>query len=149
MIRRVVVLLLLPLLPAVVLGVVVPQASTSSRSPANSLHWPLTKILEHHDILWIDARPYAQYQAGHMPGALPLAPEDWDTHLPAILEHWTPEKLLVVYCSSDQCDTSQIIAQRLIEELELKNTVILQNGYPRLPEVAPGTPGSPESKPRQ
>lgn len=80
-------------------------------------------------IMWIDARPEEDFAAAHIPGALPLSVESWDKELPEVLNQWTPERKVVVYCSKQSCDASREVARRLKDEAGLKDVVVLQGGW--------------------
>lgn len=79
--------------------------------------------------LWLDARPAADFARAHIPGALPLNEDAWDALLPAVLDAWTPERPVVVYCSSLSCGTSHEVARRLRGEVELPRVYVLTGGW--------------------
>jgi rhodanese-related sulfurtransferase len=79
--------------------------------------------------LWIDARPDAQFAQAHIPNALPLNEDRWNELLPAVLSAWSPEKKIVVYCSSQSCGSSREVARRLREEDGLRNVFVLEGGW--------------------
>jgi rhodanese-related sulfurtransferase len=79
--------------------------------------------------MWIDARAAADFAAAHIPGALPLSADSWDKELPQVLNQWTPDRKIVVYCSRQSCDASREIARRLKDEAGLKNVAVLQGGW--------------------
>jgi rhodanese-related sulfurtransferase len=79
--------------------------------------------------LWIDARPDDQYEKQHVPGAISLNEDRWNELLPQTLTAWSPEKHLVVYCSSQSCALSRIVARRLREEAKLENVYVLHGGW--------------------
>jgi rhodanese-related sulfurtransferase len=64
-------------------------------------------------LLWVDARPEADYQLEHIPGAVSLNPDNWSEQLPRFLDLWRPPEKAVVYCSAASCETSREIADRL------------------------------------
>lgn len=84
----------------------------------------------HDDVLWIDARPLAQYKAGHVPAALLLNEESADQ---LMLEHF--EKLqdntkpVIVYCGSEACRASQKIANYLRDKLPVTEIHVLRGGW--------------------
>ena len=84
----------------------------------------------HNDVVWIDARPRAQYDAGHVPSALLLNEESADQLL---FEHF--EKLqdntkpIIVYCGSEACQTSRKIARFLKEKLPVTPIYVLRGGW--------------------
>jgi rhodanese-related sulfurtransferase len=80
-------------------------------------------------VLWVDARPEDEFTAAHIPGAILLNTENWDSLLPQLLNTWTPDRVLVVYCSKQTCDASQEVARRLREEARLTNVVVLKGGW--------------------
>ncbi|MBA2622607.1 MAG: hypothetical protein H0U88_03170 [Chthoniobacterales bacterium] len=80
-------------------------------------------------LLWVDARPDAQFESEHIPGALLLNEDRWNELLPALLTTWGPEKKTVVYCSSQSCAASHDVARRLREEATLKDVYVLHGGW--------------------
>ena len=66
--------------------------------------------------LLLDARPVADYDRGHLPGALSLPQADLDTYYPQILPLLTAEQPLLVYCSGHECDESFLLSVYLREQ---------------------------------
>jgi rhodanese-related sulfurtransferase len=124
--RQVIALLLLALLPAIATGLWHPrrpawQSDEVTLSAASA--WGA-------DILWIDARPDADFARAHIPGAVSLNEDHWDDLLPAVLDHWdSTSKKIVVYCSSLSCQASHDVARRLREEANIPNVFVLQGGW--------------------
>jgi len=79
--------------------------------------------------LWIDARPQEDFEREHVPGALLLNEDRWNELLPQMLATWSPEKRVVVYCSSESCGSSREIARRLREEARLPKVFVLGGGW--------------------
>ena len=79
--------------------------------------------------MWIDARPQEQFNSAHVPGAVLLNEERWDELLPPLLATWSPDKRIVVYCSSQGCGASREVARRLRAQAGLKNVFVLQGGW--------------------
>jgi rhodanese-related sulfurtransferase len=79
--------------------------------------------------MWIDARPSAEFTAGHVPEALLLNTDEWDTRLGEALNHWSPGRKVVVYCSEQTCGASREVARRLRDEAGLKNVFVLNGGW--------------------
>lgn len=79
--------------------------------------------------MWIDARPEEQFNSAHVPGAVLLNEERWDELLPPLLATWSPDKRIVVYCSSQGCGASREVARRLRAQAGLKNVFVLQGGW--------------------
>ena len=79
--------------------------------------------------LWIDARAAEQYEREHIPNAVLLNEDRWDELLPQMLEKWSPDKRIVVYCSSLSCAASHDVARRLREDAQLPNVFVLNGGW--------------------
>lgn len=89
----------------------------------------IATAMREQSILWLDARPAADYDRGHIPGALPLRPGGWDAEFPAAIDRWQPGCKVVVYCRSDSCETSEAVARRLIEATQWSNVYVLEGGW--------------------
>ncbi|MBA3961954.1 MAG: rhodanese-like domain-containing protein [Chthoniobacterales bacterium] len=87
-------------------------------------------------VLWIDARPNEEFEEGHVPGAMSLNEDEWNRLLPAVLAAWTKERELVVYCSRESCNASRAVADRLRNEVKLKNVHVLPGGWEEWKENA-------------
>jgi rhodanese-related sulfurtransferase len=79
--------------------------------------------------IWVDARPDNEFERDHVPGAVPLNEDRWNELLPPFLAQWSPEKKVVVYCSSQSCNASREVARRLREEAQLKDVYVLEGGW--------------------
>lgn len=79
--------------------------------------------------IWVDARPQEEFEREHVPNAVLLNEDRWNTLLPQMLAAWSPEKRVVVYCSSQSCGASREVARRLREEAGLKNVFVLGGGW--------------------
>ena len=73
--------------------------------------------------MWVDARPDDEFARDHVPGALSLNEDRWNELLPQFLAVWSPEKKIVVYCSSLSCNASREVARRLRKEAQLPDGV--------------------------
>ena len=79
--------------------------------------------------MWVDARPDNEFEQDHVPGAIPLNEDRWNELLPAFLGQWSPDKKIIVYCSSQSCNASREVAKRLRDEAQLKDVFVLQGGW--------------------
>jgi rhodanese-related sulfurtransferase len=79
--------------------------------------------------IWVDARPDVEFERDHVPGAMQLNEDRWNELLPQFLAAWSPEKRVVIYCSSQSCNASREVARRLRDEAQLKNVFVLQGGW--------------------
>ncbi|MGJ3244138.1 MAG: rhodanese-like domain-containing protein [Opitutales bacterium] len=127
---QVAILCLLPLLPAAVSAWLHPD-----RPPLNP------DILAEGEVAWrtvsrwgdaallVDARQPDAFAAGHIPGALSMPPDGFDAAVLTLLDQWTPEHRIVVYCDSRQCGASKALADRLRDELGLEPVYVLHGGW--------------------
>lgn len=83
------------------------------------------------NVIWVDARPDDEFARGHVPGAVSLNEDRWNELLPEFLQQqWSPEKKIVVYCSSQSCNLAGDVARRLREEARLPNEIrVLKGGW--------------------
>jgi rhodanese-related sulfurtransferase len=81
------------------------------------------------DAIWVDARPADEFTADHVPGAFSLNEDHWNELLPQFLPNWSPEKKVVVYCSTQSCNLAKDVAKRLRDEAQMKNVFVLQGGW--------------------
>jgi rhodanese-related sulfurtransferase len=80
--------------------------------------------------IWVDARPDDEFARDHVPGAISLNEDRWNELLPEFLSHWSPEKKIVVYCSSKSCNLADEVARRLRDEAKLPNDIrVLSGGW--------------------
>lgn len=79
------------------------------------------------DALWIDARSEAEFERGHVPGAVNLNEENWETGLVKVFETWQPPRPIVVYCSAG-CSSGEKIAAKLTE-LGIEPVEVYQGGF--------------------
>jgi rhodanese-related sulfurtransferase len=132
LLRQSVVLLALALLPAAVQALYfrdkIPWQSRVAESDLVSVEvargWGATA-------LWVDARPTDEFERDHAPGAISLNEDHWGEALSEFLaKQWSPEKKIVVYCSSQSCNLAEDVARRLREEAKLPNEIrILKGGW--------------------
>jgi rhodanese-related sulfurtransferase len=71
--------------------------------------------------IWVDARPDEEFARDHVPGALLLNEDRWPELFPEFVATWSPDKKVIVYCSSQDCNASREVARRLREQAQLKD----------------------------
>ncbi len=80
-------------------------------------------------ILWLDARPAADYERGHVPGALLLNEAQWESQLTVVLDAWQPGMKTIVYCGASTCEASAAVARRLRDDFDLAEVYFLHGGW--------------------
>ena len=78
--------------------------------------------------LWIDARSEAEYREEHVPGAILLNEENWESLVPKVLEAWEPDRTAIVYCCSPGGQASREVAERL-RDFKLGPVFVLHGGW--------------------
>jgi rhodanese-related sulfurtransferase len=79
--------------------------------------------------IWVDARPDEEFARDHVPTAISLNEDHWNELLPGLLNAWSAEKKVIVYCSSQSCNASREVARRLRDEAQLKNVLVIEGGW--------------------
>ena len=80
-------------------------------------------------VLWVDARSRADYESGHVEGALLLNEESWIELLIPVIERWQPGTPVVVYCDSHGCQASRKVAERLRDEAGIDSAKVLRGEW--------------------
>lgn len=78
--------------------------------------------------LFLDARPVAFYEMGHVPGALPLPEDDFEAAFARIEPRLRSSFDNVVYCSGYGCEASHNVTRELRQRGVA--AVILNEGWP-------------------
>ena len=86
----------------------------------------INQLMENGEALLLDARPYVDFESGHIPGAINIPAHDPDKmdvifHLEDMLRS---APLLVVYCTGPECELSEILAADL-QSLEFPEETLL------------------------
>ena len=77
----------------------------------------------------LDARMPESYQDGRLPEAINLYMGEFDNQVLNLLDRWSPDEAIVVYCDSRQCNASEAIANRLREDFQLDPVFVLKGGW--------------------
>ena len=80
-------------------------------------------------LLWVDARHGSAYTADHIPEALPLDLDNWDTQIAEVIGHWQPGMRVIVYCDDSACGSSRQVAQRLRRDYGFDDVWLLHGGW--------------------
>jgi len=79
--------------------------------------------------VFVDARPYAEYEKGHIRGAISFPPTRFDEQIEAFISAYPPSTSIVTYCSGRECRDSHELAQMLIDS-GFSETKVFVDGYP-------------------
>ena len=128
-VRQALLIMLIALIPAGVAAFVHPRRPEWSREVLAPGEERLKTVLAWGSaVLWVDARSQRDYETEHIPGALSLNLEEWDTLFPRFLDQWSPERKVVVYCSSLSCALSHEVADRLTQS-GVSPVYVLKGGW--------------------
>jgi rhodanese-related sulfurtransferase len=84
--------------------------------------------LERGDALILDARPSEDYAEAHIPGALSLPANDFDSRFPEVSDSIERATRIIVYCSGVECSDSIEVAGRL-SEFRFRNISVFEQGF--------------------
>lgn len=130
LVRQVLLLLGLAFLPAIGQAVYYRNTVSWHHPPVDSALVSVAEAKAWGDsVIWVDARPEAEFARAHIPGALLLNEDDWDARLMTFLTAWAPERKIVVYCSAQSCSASHAVAERLRKDAGLENVHVLEGGW--------------------
>ncbi|MFZ0131626.1 MAG: rhodanese-like domain-containing protein [Desulfobacterales bacterium] len=107
----------LPLLPKTSAVAVAPAADPSSAEPGTVAEIPIeeaVRLFEKGAALFVDARPEADYQAGHIQDAVNVPDLDFDRYIGPFLEKTPAEAVLITYCEGESCVLSKSLADKLV-----------------------------------
>lgn len=87
------------------------------------------------DVLWVDARSKSEFEADHLTGAVWVSETDTEECLadPQTMEEigmsGVNEQKLVVYCATDACGSSKVVAEAIRETGFHSEVYVLQGGW--------------------
>ena len=81
------------------------------------------------DYILVDARTSENYGVDHMPEAINLNAGEFDAQILNLLDIWSPDYSIIVYCDSRQCGASEEIANRLREDFQMEKVFVLKGGW--------------------
>ena len=130
LIRQLLILCLLPVLPALVGGLAHPKRpSLQPETLREGEVLSATAMQWGDEALWVDARSLEDFGKGHVPNAVLLNEDDWDMLLEEFLNVWEPGRAIIVYCDSRECHASDNVARLLREEVGLERVYVLKGGW--------------------
>lgn len=135
--REVLLLLLLPVIPAVLSVWWHPQGPSWNTVVLKEGEVDLAAVAKWDRVLWVDARSPAVFAEGHIPGAINLYFGNFEEQAERFLDVWDPDIPVVVYCSSLQCGASTELANKLRQEWGMENVYVLKGGWEAWREANP------------
>ncbi len=87
------------------------------------------------DVLWVDARSAGEFHKAHLDGAIHLSEADVDDqiaqpeHMEKIGMSGVAGQKLVVYCATDACGSSELVAKKIRDTGFHSDVYVLQGGW--------------------
>jgi len=125
-----------------------PAIGSGATAPARTfptLAWPEVKgLLRSGQILLIDARVAAYYQAEHIPGAISLPANSVPGDIAAFAAQHPKNAAVIIYCGSTTCPMAHQLADVLVGQHGYSNVKVMPGGFAeyRLAETQAGTGGA-------
>jgi rhodanese-related sulfurtransferase len=83
------------------------------------------------DVIWLDARPRDQFDAGHIPGARLLNEQGFEAQLLEMLDTLqATTKPIIIYCGGQKCEASRHVREKLLSMVPVEACFILKGGWP-------------------
>ena len=79
---------------------------------------PARELWEAGRVIFLDARTFEEYEAGHIPGALALPYDAFEEFYPDVIDQLLAagDRVLITYCSGKECEASVHLAEQLYYE---------------------------------
>ncbi len=87
------------------------------------------KLYDSGEYIFVDARSVADYEEGHIQGAVSLPVGQFEEKIPAFEERYPPEVAIVTYCSGRTCLDSHHLAEFLLA-FGYANVKVFIDGFP-------------------
>ena len=87
------------------------------------------EIREQEAVQFIDARNETDFKAGHLPQAIDLPLASFATGMPDALKDLIPEVPTIVYCEGGECESSMLVARKLVAA-GFESVMVIDDGYP-------------------
>lgn len=82
-------------------------------------------------VVFVDAREKEHFVKGRIPDSYHITPKSFfDNTLPADMEFWPKDAVIVVYCTGGDCESSHLVRSRLIHEKQFTRVYVMAAGLP-------------------
>lgn len=85
-------------------------------------------------VIWLDARVRAEFDKGHIPGAMLLNVYEWEELMfpvVQVLDADEPRRTIIIYCDAQKCATSRQLRDKLNElPIGERDIRVLHGGWP-------------------
>jgi rhodanese-related sulfurtransferase len=80
------------------------------------------------EAMFVDARPSAEFEQGHIAGAVCLPWQEFEVFFDSVFPDLLPDATIVAYCDGETCDLSEHLAEELYN-MGYENVRVLVNGW--------------------
>ena len=87
------------------------------------------EIFDTGNVLFVDARSQANYEDGHIQGAVSFPVGEFDERIESFLSLHSPDTRIVTYCSGRTCEDSHHLAQ-LLSDVGFVEVSVFIDGFP-------------------
>lgn len=108
-------------------SIVVPYSYQKDDPPAVSLDYAQMKF-QSSRIIFLDARLPADFEAGHIKGAINFPYEEFEQYAPRIVPKLTSGEEIIAYCDGGECESSLLLAREL-RDLGYLNVKVFFGGW--------------------
>ena len=114
-------------------GIALKQNWQAGQIPANAAYHMISinqaaALYRTGKAVFIDARPAAEYQAGHIKGAVSLPFEQAETVFITVVQKIPENATIITYCDGPACDLSRDLA-KFLAQIGFVNVDVLLNGW--------------------
>ena len=102
------------------------ELNSSNDQGIKEVSLKIVKELFEKNILFVDARAEEHYLNGHIPGA--ICSDNFDSLLVGIESKINNDSFFVVYCSDDECGSSEELSYQLLDE-GFTNIYLFKGGW--------------------
>lgn len=81
------------------------------------------------EVVWVDARAHEEYLENHVAGALNINEDGYYSQIGRFLDATGGGKPVVVYCSSEACDSADSVVRMLKRETGIREIFVLHGGW--------------------
>jgi rhodanese-related sulfurtransferase len=107
-----------------------PEGLDGGGNEPQAVNWSEVKPrVEIGDLILVDVRTAAEYEAGHIPGSISLPAMSEAVELAAFRRAYETNTHLVLYCGSPRCALSKNFARRLVQDFGYRSVSYILGGY--------------------
>lgn len=108
-------------------SVIVPYSYQKDDAPAVSLDYAQMKF-QSSKVIFLDARLPADFNAGHIKGAINFPYEEFEQYAPQVVPKLRTDEEIITYCDGGECEASLLLSREL-KDLGYRNVKVFFGGW--------------------